>query len=132
MTLMKVTFIVIREKSMYNLKETLDNSSDVCYEYGSDPVPMGKSQETPSMCSLDHLKKGESAMVIRFRSDEALVASNSSLSHLLNMGLRSGQWVMILKNSGKGPLIIRVDNCRIALERQLASNVMVRRKNGSH
>ena len=46
------------------------------------------------------------------------------------MGLRPGKTVQMVTNSGAGPIVIRVDECRIALGRGAAMKIYVRRNEG--
>jgi len=48
-------------------------------------------------------------------------------AHLQDMGLRPGKKVEMITNKGAGPLILRVDECRIALSRGAAMKIYVRR-----
>lgn len=50
--------------------------------------------------------------------------------HLMNMGLRPGKQVEMLTNRGAGPLVLRVDECRIAVARGAAMKIYVRRIEG--
>ena len=50
-----------------------------------------------------------------------------SHEHLENMGLRSGKQVEMIMNNGAGPLVLRVDECRIAMGRGAAMKIYVRR-----
>jgi ferrous iron transport protein A len=43
------------------------------------------------------------------------------------MGLREGKTVEMLNNPGHGPLVVRVDESRLALGRGVAMKVSVRR-----
>jgi ferrous iron transport protein A len=45
--------------------------------------------------------------------------------HLENMGLRPGKRVEMIANSGCGPLILRLDEARIALGRGMAMKIYV-------
>lgn len=47
--------------------------------------------------------------------------------HLLNMGLRPGKHVEMIVNSGRGPLVLMVDESRIAMGRGEAMKIYVRR-----
>lgn len=47
--------------------------------------------------------------------------------HLMNMGLRPGKLIEMITNKGKGPLILKVDESRIALSRGVAMKIYVRR-----
>jgi len=46
----------------------------------------------------------------------------------MDMGLRPGKQVEMLTNSGGGPLLLKVDESRIALGRGMAMKIYVRRK----
>lgn len=48
-------------------------------------------------------------------------------SHLHDMGLRPGKKIEMITNSGTGPLVLRVDECRIAMGRGAAMKIYVRR-----
>ena len=43
-----------------------------------------------------------------------------------DMGLRVGKTVEMLNNGGGGPILLRIDESRIAVERALAMRIMVR------
>jgi ferrous iron transport protein A len=45
-----------------------------------------------------------------------------------DMGIRIGKSVQMLTNGGHGPLLVKVDESRIAIGRGMAMKVMVRRK----
>jgi len=47
--------------------------------------------------------------------------------HLTNMGLRPGKKVEMLTNKGTGPLVLRLDECRIAMGRGAAMKIYVMR-----
>ncbi|KQC10385.1 MAG: hypothetical protein APR62_01910 [Smithella sp. SDB] len=53
--------------------------------------------------------------------------SFSAYNHLLDMGLRPGKKVEMITNSGTGPLVLRIDECRIAMGRGAAMKIYVRR-----
>ena len=48
---------------------------------------------------------------------------------LEDMGLRTGKTVEMLNNEGRGPLLLKLDDARIAVGRRVAMKIMVRRKN---
>jgi len=54
-------------------------------------------------------------------------AGQRSSHHLINMGLRPGKKVEMLTNSGAGPVVLRVDECRVAMGRGAAMKIYVRR-----
>jgi Fe2+ transport system protein FeoA len=47
--------------------------------------------------------------------------------HLMDMGLRPGKCIRMVANSGSGPLVLMVDECRIALGRGAAMKIYVQR-----
>lgn len=47
--------------------------------------------------------------------------------HLQDMGVRPGKQVEMITNSGTGPLVLRIDECRIAMGRGAAMKIYVRR-----
>ncbi len=53
--------------------------------------------------------------------------STQHQAHLQDMGLRPGKKVEMITNSGTGPLVLRVDECRIAMGRGAAMKIYVRR-----
>lgn len=57
-------------------------------------------------------------------------STHRASDHLMNMGLRPGKKVKMLTNKGTGPLVLRVDECRIAMERGAAMKIYVRRNEG--
>ena len=44
-----------------------------------------------------------------------------------DMGIRAGKEVQMLKNPGRGPLLLKVDEARIAIGRAMAMRILVRR-----
>jgi ferrous iron transport protein A len=46
------------------------------------------------------------------------------------MGLRPGKHVEMITNSGTGPLVLRLEESRIALGRGMAMKIYVRRSEG--
>jgi len=54
-------------------------------------------------------------------------AQNQASDHLMNMGLRPGRRIEMITNRGTGPLVLRVDESRIALARGMAMKIYVRR-----
>ncbi len=51
----------------------------------------------------------------------------SKYARIEDMGLRAGKMVEILNNKGQGPLLIKIDNSRIAIGRGLAMKILVKR-----
>lgn len=52
---------------------------------------------------------------------------NERARHIETIGLRTGKLVEVISNSGKGPLVLRVDESRIAMGRSTAMKIYVRR-----
>lgn len=80
------------------------------------------------MSQLALLREGESGEIV----DPAGPHENGRIGrgcreHLENMGLRPGKRVEMIANSGCGPLILRLDEARIALGRGMAMKIYVRR-----
>lgn len=46
-------------------------------------------------------------------------------ARLEDLGLRHGQPVEMLSNDGRGPILVKVDNSRIAMDRGIAMKIMV-------
>ena len=78
------------------------------------------------MLPLGLLSEGEAAMVLQDASNR-MNSRADILCRIEEMGFRAGKTVEMLSNEGKGPLLIRVDNARVAMARGLAMKVMVRR-----
>ncbi len=57
-------------------------------------------------------------------------AQSQASDHLVNMGLRPGKQIEMITNSGTGPLVLKVDESRIALGRGAAMKIYVRRNEG--
>lgn len=54
-------------------------------------------------------------------------AVHQTSNRLISMGLRPGQIVEMITNSKAGPIVLRVDECRIAMGRGAAMKIYVRR-----
>jgi ferrous iron transport protein A len=83
---------------------------------------------------LGLLSSGESGEVVGIsgwglKSDKrASRESGHEHDRLEDMGIRPGKTVEMLANEGGGPLLIKVDESRIAIARGMAMKIMVRRK----
>jgi Fe2+ transport system protein FeoA len=55
------------------------------------------------------------------------ISSSNHLCLLQDMGLRPGKKVEMITNTGSGPLVLLVDECRIAIGRGAAMKIYVRR-----
>lgn len=74
--------------------------------------------------SLSALRTGEHGEVIELGGGRAV------LSRMTALGFTPGAYVTVLQNYGRGPLITRVRDARIALGRGEAKRVYVRRRSG--
>jgi ferrous iron transport protein A len=80
------------------------------------------------MSPLAFLEEGAQAEIISLR--EQLAGGTKCpdcMEHLMDMGLRPGKQVEMLANSGAGPLLLKVDESRIAFGRGMAMKIYVRR-----
>jgi ferrous iron transport protein A len=75
------------------------------------------------MVPLDLLSEGEDGEIVAYRSLSGVTAD----SRAEDMGLRVGQRVRVLRN-GTGPLLVKVDESRIALDRSIAMRIRVRKE----
>jgi Fe2+ transport system protein FeoA len=73
---------------------------------------------TPAV-SLDQLPKGTTAVVRQLRG------GNELKSRLAAMGLTEGVRLVVLQNTGHGPMLVNVRDTRIALGRGEAIKVLV-------
>lgn len=83
------------------------------------------------MLSLGLLSPGEQGEIVEIRTAPAAgcgqTKAASSELRLEDMGLRIGKVVEMLSN-GSGPILLRVDESRLAIARRLAMTIMVRRQ----
>lgn len=70
------------------------------------------------------MQKGEKAEVL-----ELFPRGKGIISHLRDMGLLPGKVIEILNNQGYGPVLLKVDETRIAIGRGIAMKIFVRRLN---
>ncbi|MCL6560067.1 MAG: ferrous iron transport protein A [Firmicutes bacterium] len=82
------------------------------------------------MMPIGLLTIGEKANVLAIGSKAVHRCSCGKGGHVIctrieDMGLRSGQTVEMLSNDGKGPILLKVDNSRIAIGRGMAMKIMV-------
>jgi ferrous iron transport protein A len=81
------------------------------------------------MAPLGLLSIGEHGEIIEIRGGRGAPAAGKSrlLNHVEEIGLRAGKVVEMLNNEGRGSILIKVDESRIALGRGMAMKIMVRR-----
>lgn len=80
------------------------------------------------MSPLALLKEGEVAEIISVAGPcRTLLDGCRHGEHLAGLGLRPGRQVEIVSNRGRGPVVVRLDESRIALGRGIAMKIYVRR-----
>ena len=75
----------------------------------------------PALSTLDHLSVGATAVV------RELDGGNEVSGRLAAMGLVLGAALQVMQNSGKGPMLVRVRDTRLALGRGEAQRILVER-----
>ena len=75
----------------------------------------------PALSTLDHLSVGATAVV------RDLDGGHEFSSRLAAMGLVMGAALQVMQNSGKGPMLVRVRDTRLALGRGEAQRILVER-----
>ena len=75
------------------------------------------------MLPLGLLHDGETAEIVALRGSGARVACECRAE---DMGLRVGKRVEMLSNGG-GPVLVKIDEARIAVDRGVAMRIVVRR-----
>jgi len=80
------------------------------------------------MMPLGLLSRGEKAEIVEIRTNRGYCNGNKNeLCHAEDMGLRAGRVIEMLNNAGRGSLLVKVDESRIAIGRGIAMKIMVRR-----
>jgi ferrous iron transport protein A len=80
------------------------------------------------MSPLALMSEGERAEIVSLhRQSGGRPKCPDCMEHIINMGLRPGKQVEMLTNSGRGPLLLKVDEARVALGRGIAMKIYVRR-----
>lgn len=82
------------------------------------------------MSPLGILSRGEQAEIVEIKGHKGCSqgSSKDQLCHIEDLGLRAGKMIEMLNNEGRGPILLKVDESRIALSRGMAMKIMVRRK----
>jgi len=81
------------------------------------------------MMPLGLLSEGEKAEIMEIKTQKSCGhgSSKNQLCHAEDMGLRVGRVIEMLNNAGRGSLLVKVDESRIAIDRGIAMKIMVRR-----
>jgi ferrous iron transport protein A len=75
------------------------------------------------MVPLDLLSEGEGGEIVAYRGLLGVMADGRAEE----LGLRVGNRVQVLRN-GTGPLLVKVEESRIALDRSIAMRIRVRKE----
>lgn len=86
-----------------------------------------------NMMSLVHLNKGEKGKITEVANNKAQGGSSRleecprSEGRAVELGLRLGKTIEVLQKGKFGPMLVKVDETRIALGYGLASKIMVKK-----
>lgn len=82
------------------------------------------------MSPLGLLSTGEKAEIVEIMAQKGSChgTGKQHVCHVEDMGLRIGKTVEMLNNKGGGPVLLRIDESRIAMARGMAMKIMVRRQ----
>ncbi len=76
----------------------------------------------PGQITLSDLQAGEKGLLTEVSGGRGM------LERITSLGFVPGTEVCILQNLGHGPIIVRVHDARIALGREIARRIQIRRK----
>lgn len=80
------------------------------------------------MAPLGLLSIGEKAEIVEIKGQKGCDhGSKNQLCHAEDMGLRVGKMVEMLNNEGRGSLLLKVDESRIAIGRGIAMRILVKK-----
>jgi ferrous iron transport protein A len=81
------------------------------------------------MAPLGLLSRGDKAEIVEIKGQKGHCYSSGKnlLCRAEDMGLRAGKTVEILTNEGRGTLLVKIDESRIAIGRGMAMKIMVRK-----
>ncbi|MBI5101082.1 MAG: ferrous iron transport protein A [Nitrospirae bacterium] len=79
------------------------------------------------MAPLGLLSRGELAEIVEIKGQQGCSpgSARNQLCHIEDLGLRVGKMVEMLNNEGHGPVLLKVDESRIAIARGMAMKIMV-------
>jgi ferrous iron transport protein A len=107
--------------------------------HGTEPGSIRETGPSPPwariMMPLALLDGGEGAEIKEIRTsggrppgDRESHPCRNRESQLESMGIRPGKSVLILANKGSGPLLIKIDESRLAVSRAVAMKILVERR----
>jgi ferrous iron transport protein A len=85
------------------------------------PAPPSETAAVNGAVPLSALRTGGQGKVVQLQGGRGL------LSRMASLGFTPGAEVTVLQNFGRGPLIVRVRDARVALGRGEAAKIFVRR-----
>lgn len=78
------------------------------------------------MMPLGLLSAGEKAVIIEVRT--RLCEGNKNLCcHIEDIGFRAGKMIQMLNNHESNPVLIKLDESRIAVDRRIAMRIFVKK-----
>jgi ferrous iron transport protein A len=87
------------------------------------------------MMPLGLLTEGEEAEIMEIRNHrqafhgcQGKQCTVNDNTRIAGIGIRVGKYIEIIRNGGSGPLLIKIDESRIAIGRGAAMKIFVRRK----
>jgi len=82
------------------------------------------------MSPLGLLSAGEKAEIVEIMAQKGICqgTGKNHACHIEDIGLRIGKTVEMLNNKGGGPILLKIDESRIAMARGVAMKIMVMRK----
>jgi len=81
------------------------------------------------MAPLGLLSPGERAEVVEIRGKKGYCHGKKEkhICHAEDMGIRVGNVIEMLNSEGRGPVLIKIDESRIAIGRGMAMKIMVKK-----
>jgi ferrous iron transport protein A len=85
---------------------------------------------TSHMSPLGILSAGDKAEIVEVitQNKNSHGSGKNHICHIEDMGLRKGRVVEILNSEGRGPLLLKMEESRIAIGRGMAMKIMVRKE----
>lgn len=82
------------------------------------------------MSPLGLLSAGEKAKIVDIATQKRSGhgTGKNNICHVEDIGLRVGKEIEMLNNEGRGPLLLKVEESRIAIGRGMAMKIMVRKE----
>ena len=84
-------------------------------------------EETTIWHTLDFLGRSEQAQIAEIKGQQgcSYKSTNNQLCHIEDSGLSVGKFVEMLNNEGRGPLLLKLDESKIAIGREMAMKIML-------